>query len=97
MQPELWIGTFEVYFMNPETPGVWKPAFTTVVTWACDSKEFSDKCNEIVENHGWRLIGTERAGPVSKDGEYSEEVEDMLDRAKDNPNAIILGTFHSYP
>ena len=40
MQPEIWIGTIEVYFANSETPSVWEPAFTTVTTWACDSEEF---------------------------------------------------------
>jgi hypothetical protein len=27
----------------------------------------------------------------------SEEIEDMLERTRNNPNAIIYGTYHSYP
>jgi hypothetical protein len=27
----------------------------------------------------------------------AEEVEDMLERTRNNPNAIIYGTFYSYP
>jgi beta-galactosidase/beta-glucuronidase len=41
--------------------------------------------------------GVERANPVPDDGEFSEEVEDMLERTRSNPNAIIYSTFHSYP
>jgi hypothetical protein len=29
--------------------------------------------------------------------EFNEEVEDMLERTRSNPNAIIYGTFYSYP
>jgi hypothetical protein len=97
MQPEIWIGTIEVYFANPETPNVWKPAFTTVTTWACNSEEFRQKCNRMLESYGWKLLGIDRANPVSDGEEVSEEVEDMLERTRSNPNAIIYGTFHTYP
>ena len=43
------------------------------------------------------FLELERANPVPKDGEFSEEVEDMLERTRTNPNAIIYGTFYSYP
>ena len=36
----------------------------------------------------------ERANPVPNEGEFSEEVEDMLARTRTNPKAIIHGTFH---
>ena len=97
MQPEIWIGTIEVYFANPETPSVWKPAFTTVMTWACNSEEFSQKCTRMVERQGWKLLGIDRANPVSDKDEFSEETEDMLERTKSNPTAIIYGAFHTYP
>jgi len=35
--------------------------------------------------------------PVPEAGEFSEEVEAMLERTRNNPNAIIYGTFYSYP
>jgi hypothetical protein len=28
---------------------------------------------------------------------FSEELQDMLERTRNNPNAIIYGTFYSYP
>lgn len=97
MQPEIWIGTIEVYFANPETPNVWKPAFTTVTTWACNFEEFSQKCNRVLESYGWKLLAIERASPVSDNDDFSPEAEEMLERAKSNPNPIIYGTFHTYP
>ena len=97
MQPQIWIGTIEVYFADSETPTIWKPAFTKVMTWARSSEEFRQKYTRMVDSYGWRLIGIERANPVSDDDEFSEETEDMLERTKSNPNAIIYGTFHTYP
>ncbi len=97
MQPQIWIGTIEVYFSHPQTPSVWEPAFTTVTTWACNSEEFGQKCVRMLESYGWKLLGIDRANPVSEDGEFSEETADMLERTKSNPNAIIYGTFHTYP
>jgi hypothetical protein len=43
------------------------------------------------------LLGVERSNPVPDNGEFSEEVEDMLERTRNNPNAIIYGTSYSYP
>jgi len=97
MQPQIWIGTIEIYFENPDTPSVWKPAYTTVTTWACNAEEFSQKCTSMLESYGWKLLGIDRASPVSDEDEFSEETEDMLERTKSNPNAIIYGTFHTYP
>ena len=95
-QPQIWIGTIEIYYAHPET-NVWKPAFTTVTTWACNSEEFREKCTRMLGSYGWKLLGIERASPVSDEDEFSEETEDMLERTKSNPNAIIYGTFHNYP
>jgi beta-galactosidase/beta-glucuronidase len=51
----------------------------------------------MLEGYGWKLLDVERATPVPEAGEFSEEVEDMLERTRNNPNAIIYGTFYSYP
>ena len=81
--------------LPPETPTVWKPAYTTVTTWACKAEEFSQKCTRMC--YGWKLLGIDQANPVSDEDEFSEETEDMLKRTKSNPNAIIYGRFHTYP
>jgi len=45
-------------------------------------EEFRSKCIRMVESYGWNLLGVERANPVPEDGEFSEDVEDMLERTK---------------
>ncbi len=97
MQPVIWIGTVEISFANPDAPNAMRPAFTVVTTWARTSEEFRQKCSQMVESYGWKLLGVDRANPVPDDGEFSDEVEDMLERTRGNPNAIIYGTFYSYP
>jgi hypothetical protein len=97
MQPEIWIGTVEISFANLDAPEAMKPAFTVVTTWATSSEEFRQKCSRMLESYGWKLLGVERANPVQVGSEFSDEVEDMLERTRCNPNAVIYGTFYSYP
>jgi hypothetical protein len=99
MQSVIWIGTIEISFTDHEGPSGAKPkpAFTVVTTWASNLDEYGQKCKRMLESYGWSLLGVERARPAPEDGEYSEEVEDMLERTRNNPNAIIYGTFYSYP
>jgi len=96
-QPGIWIGTVEISWSDEKTPTVFRPAFTVVTTWAASQEEFREKCVRMLEGYGWKLLDVERANPVPENGEFSEEVEDMLERTRDNPNAIIYGTFYSYP
>jgi hypothetical protein len=95
MQPQIWIGTIEIYYASPEAPSVWEPAFTTVTTWASNSEEFSQKCTRMLESYGWKLLGIDRANPVSDEDEFSEETEDMLERTK--PIQTPLFTAHFIP
>jgi hypothetical protein len=96
-QPKIWIGTIEISWSDEKTPDLFRPAFTVVTTWATTSEEFREKCNRMLESYGWKLLGVDRANPAPEEGDFSEEVEDMLERIRGNPNAIIYGTFHSYP
>jgi hypothetical protein len=96
-RPDIWIGTIEISWADEKTPNVFRPAFTVVTTWAGSREEFREKCIRMLKGYGWKLLGVERANPVPDNGEFSEEIEDMLERTKNNPNAIIYGTFYSYP
>jgi hypothetical protein len=95
--PDIWIGTVEISWTNENTPNVFQPAFTVVTTWASNAEEFREKCARMFESYGWKLIGIERANPVPDEGEFREEIEDMLERTRSNPKAIIYGIFYSYP
>jgi len=97
MPPEIWIGTVEISFTHPEAPHIRKQAFTVVTTWASSPEEFRQKCSMMLESYGWKLLGVETANALPPDRIYDDEVEDMLERTKTNPAAVIYGTFHTYP
>jgi hypothetical protein len=96
-QPEIWIGTVEVYWANEDEPTKFDPAFTVITTWASNAEEFREKCIQMLESYGWKLLSVNRANPIPEGAAFSEEVADMLERTRSNPNAIIFGTFHNYP
>jgi hypothetical protein len=96
-QPDIWIGTVEISYTKENAPTAFKPAFTVITTWACNADEFREKCNRMLEHYGWKLVEVGRANPVPDNGAFSKEVEDMLERTRSNPNAIIYGKFHTYP
>jgi hypothetical protein len=50
----------------------------------------------MLESYGWNLLGVEKSNPASLAHDYSDEVADMLERTRANPNAIIYGAFHTY-
>ena len=95
-QPDVWIGTIEISWSDEKTPTVFQPAFTVVTTWATSREAFREKCVRMLESCGWRLLGVEQANPAPNEGDFDDEVEDMLARTRANPDAIIYGTFHSY-
>jgi len=92
---ELWTGRVEV--LTPPTDSGDTKAFTNVVTWASDAQEFSDQVALVFEEYGWSLIGVEECGPTSAYPNLGEEVEQMVERARDIPKACIYATFHYYP
>jgi len=94
-RPDIWIGTIEISWSDEKSPNVFQPAFTVVTTWATSPEEFREKCTRMLESYGWKLLDVERANPVPRNGVFSEEVEDMLERTRCNPKAIIYGTFNS--
>jgi hypothetical protein len=96
-RPDIWIGAIEISWSDEKTPNVYQPAFSVVTTWAANPEEFREKCIRMLGSYGWKLLDVARANPVPDKGEFSEEVEDMLEKTRNNPNAIIYGTFYSYP
>jgi hypothetical protein len=42
------------------------------------------------------LVLVDKADVIDEEAVFGEEVAGMIDRTRDNPNAIILGTFHTY-
>ena len=97
-QPELWIGLVEVRALDRKAYGA-AGAFTHIVTWACNAAEFRKKADTVIATLELYVTGVEEEEPLAQWTEKrtpSEEIEDMIQRAEFNPNAIVWGTFHRY-
>ena len=92
---ELWTATVEV--LTPPTDSGNTKAFTNVVTWASDAQEYATIIASVFEGYGWSILGIEECRSVSACHLISEPLSEMIERARDNPNACVYGTFHYYP
>jgi len=97
MAKVIWVGTIEISYLDHEDSDKRKNAFTVVTTWARSAEEFRQKCELMLESYGWKLLEVDRANPAPENYDYNEEVADQLERTRVNPNAIIYGTFYTYP
>jgi hypothetical protein len=99
---QLWIGAVEVRPLqqNSDVLGDTKGAFVNIVTWACDAEEYEQNAELVVGKLGLFVGEVVNPEPVEtrrkREGRFTEEVEDIISRAQDNPNAIIYGTFHTF-
>ena len=88
--------TCEVLVEPGDLPSGSTKAFANITTWA-DSRDMArDRSSQYLESFRWHLISVEEAHPVDESRNYDEEASDMIERAKGNPDAIILGRFFSY-
>jgi hypothetical protein len=76
-------------------PG-YNKGFMNVITWADSKDSIRDKLSRYLESFKWQLLSVDDVWPVDELSEYGEELAEMVERARQNPNAIILGCFHSY-
>jgi hypothetical protein len=44
----------------------------------------------------WHLVSIDEANSIEEDSGYGVGVTEMINSTRNNPNAIILGTFHTY-
>jgi hypothetical protein len=93
---ELWIGVVEV-LTEPSMGGGDTRAFTNVVTWAGNASEFVSSVTAVLADYGWTVLGTENERPVARETGYSDEITEIIERAKMNPRACIYATLNYYP
>ncbi len=94
---ELWIGLVELKPLNRQACGA-AGAFTNILTWADSLSSFTQKAGELaVSLNMYDVEGAEPLRERTSRVTLTAEVEDMLTRAESNPEAIVYGTFHSYP
>ncbi|MGA2672396.1 MAG: hypothetical protein ABSE99_04130 [Terracidiphilus sp.] len=93
---ELWIGVVEV-LTEPSIGEGDTRAFTNVVSWAKTASDYVDSVTLVFAEYGWTVLGIENERPVASETDFNEEIADIIERAKQNPNACIFATFHYYP
>jgi hypothetical protein len=92
----IWLVTSEVLVEPGDLPSGSTKAFVNITTWADSVETIREKLSRYLETYKWHLISIEKAHPIDEAHDYGDEIEDMLERTKANPEAIILGRFHSY-
>jgi hypothetical protein len=97
---QLWIGLVEARPLEGCTIlQVSKGAFINIVTWAEDEGEFRRKAELVLREENLLVVDVENPEPVQSrrnSTSFDEEMENIIFRAENNPNAIICGTFHLY-
>jgi hypothetical protein len=99
MRSELWIGLVQLKPFDRKAFGA-AGAFTNVITWATDVEGFRRNAETIAATIDMYVVDIEDAEPLAERGKkwsMTEEIDDMVLRAELNPNAIVYGTFHTYP
>lgn len=96
---ELWIGQVEVRPLEGcDVVNNAKGAFVNIITWSADADEYRRNAELVLGELRLFVVDVVRPEPVearrSREGDFEEVIEDMIDRAQENPNAIIFGTFH---
>jgi hypothetical protein len=93
---ELWIDLVEVLTLPSADRGDTR-AFTNVVTWASTVSEYVSSVTTVFEKYGWSVLGIENERPVASQSVFSDEIAEIIESAKYNPNACIFATFYTYP
>ena len=92
----LWIITAEILLKSDDLPSGHTKGFTNVVTWAGSSKAAQQRVSEVLKSYEWEVLGIEAARPFDESRSYDDDLLDIIDQARTNPNACIYGTIFSY-
>lgn len=93
---KMWLVLTEIVAQTGELSSRSEIGFMNITTWADSKEKASAKIQKYLESFGWHLISVEEANVIDGGTAYGEEVADMIGRTRVNPDAIILGTFHTY-
>ena len=96
LQQKMWLIFAEVLGDTDGATGRSEIGFMNITTWADAEKSAVIKIEKYLQSFGWHLISVEKAGIIDENTEYGDTVAEMIERTRNNSNAIILGTFHTY-
>lgn len=91
----MWLVLAEIIAETDKSTGS-EIGFMNITTWADSREEASAKIEQYLTTVGWHLVQIDQADIIDEDAQYSIVLTDMIDRTRNSPNAIILGTFHTY-
>jgi hypothetical protein len=87
-----------IEMIGPADTSASEIGFMNITTWA-ESAELAElKIKEYLGSFGAALVGVEKAEAIDEtDVVKDEDLAEMIEKTRSNPDAIILGTFHTYP
>jgi hypothetical protein len=92
---KIWLVLAEVIADSDGSSGS-EIGFMNITTWADSRESASSKIERYLGSLGWHLVLVDQADVIDEESEFGDEVAEMIERTRNNPNAIILGTFHTY-
>jgi hypothetical protein len=93
---QLWVITAEILIKPGDLTSGDTKGFTNIVTWADSPRKAEQKVSEVLKSYGWEVLGIEAVRRFDDSKNYTEDLLDIADRAKMNPDACIVGTVFSY-
>jgi len=94
---ELWKIRAEIVVQPEDFPSGDTVGFMNIITWADSAEVARQKIAFYFERFDWHIVGVEEAVVLNDDFVAdNDEFQDMVERARNNPDAIICGMFHSY-
>ncbi len=92
----MWLVVCEVSFEPGDLAGDDTKGFMRVTMWGPTGESLRERLAECLQSHGWHLISIEKVRRIDQDADYSDEIAEMIDRTRHNPDAIIVGRVFSY-
>jgi hypothetical protein len=91
----MWLILAEILSESDGSSGS-KIGFMNITTWADSKESASSKIEKYLVSYWMHLVLVDKADVIDEESVFGDEVTEMIERTRNNPNAIILGTFHTY-
>ena len=93
---QLWVITAEIIVKLGDLASGDTKGFTNIVTWADSPKTAQQKVWEVLKSYGWEVLGIEVVRRFDDSRNYDDAILEIVDQARTNPDACIIGTVFSY-
>jgi len=83
---QLWVITAEILVEPGDLPSGDTKGFANIVTWADSPKTAQQKVSEVLKSYKYEVLGIEASRPFDESTGYNDEILDIVDQARTNPN-----------